>query len=106
VEKITEYAENKTRCRSAFLTSYFGEENGRCGLCDTCQERNELELSKYEFDLIIDKIKDLLAEGSLKPEDLASAMAFPEERSTKVIRWLLDHDKLQYDDDHRLSWKR
>ena len=31
VAKITEYAENKTRCRSAFLTNYFGEENGRCG---------------------------------------------------------------------------
>ncbi|MCK7537664.1 MAG: RecQ family zinc-binding domain-containing protein [Marinilabiliales bacterium] len=25
VARITEYAENKTRCRSAFLTNYFGE---------------------------------------------------------------------------------
>jgi ATP-dependent DNA helicase RecQ len=104
VEKITEYAENKTRCRSAFLTDYFGEENGRCGMCDTCQERNELELSKYEFDLIIDKIKELLADKAMRPEDLASAMEFPPEKSTKVIRWLLDHEKLHYDDDHRLSW--
>lgn len=105
VANITEYAENTTRCRSAFLTGYFGEENGRCGLCDTCQERNELELSKYEFDLIIDKIKNLTAEKPMRPEELASAMEMPQEKSTRVIRWLLDHEKLHYDDEYRLSWK-
>ncbi len=105
VVNITEYAENTTRCRSAFLTGYFGEENGRCGLCDTCQERNELELSKYEFDLIIDKIKNLTAEKPMRPEELALAMEMPQEKSTRVIRWLLDHEKLHYDDEHRLSWK-
>jgi ATP-dependent DNA helicase RecQ len=105
VEKITEYAENKTRCRSAFLTHYFGEENGRCGLCDTCMERNELELSKYEFDLIIDKIKDLLLINPLRAEQLAASMEFPAEKSARVIRWLLDHEKLHYDEEHKLSWK-
>ena len=104
VAKITEYAENKTRCRSAFLTGYFGEENGRCGLCDTCQERNELDLSKYEFDLIIDKIKELVGESPMRPDELASAMEFPPEKSARVIRWLLDHEKLHYDTDHKLSW--
>ena len=104
VAKVTEYAENKTRCRSAFLTGYFGEENGRCGLCDTCQERNELDLSKYEFDLIIDKIKELVGESPMRPEELASAMEFPPEKSARVIRWLLDHEKLHYDSDHKLSW--
>ena len=106
VANITEYADNKTRCRSAFLTNYFGEENGRCGMCDTCQERNELELSKYEFDLIIDRIKELLADSTMRPEDLAAAMDLPAEKSTKVIRWLLDHEKLLYDDTHKLLWKR
>jgi ATP-dependent DNA helicase RecQ len=106
VAKITEYADNTTRCRSAFLTNYFGEENGRCGMCDTCQERNELELSKYEFDLIIDRIKELLADSTMRPEDLAAAMDLPAEKSTKVIRWLLDHEKLLYDDTHKLLWKR
>lgn len=106
VAKITEYADNKTRCRSAFLTNYFGEENGRCGMCDTCQERNELELSKYEFDLIIDRIKELLADTTMRPEDLAAAMDLPAEKSAKVIRWLLDHEKLLYDDTQKLLWNR
>jgi len=106
VARIIDYAENKTRCRSAFLTGYFGEENGRCGLCDTCQERNELELSKYEFDLIIDRIKELVGESPMRPEELASAMEIATEKTARVIRWLLDHEKLHYDDDRKLLWKR
>ncbi|MCA1741426.1 MAG: ATP-dependent DNA helicase [Bacteroidales bacterium] len=106
VARIIDYAENKTRCRSAFLTGYFGEKNGRCGLCDTCQERNELELSTYEFDLIIDKIKELVGDSPMRPEELASAMDIPTEKSARVIRWLLDHEKLLYDDDRKLLWKK
>ena len=106
VERITEYADNKTRCRPAFLTAYFGEESGRCGMCDTCQERNELELSKYEFDIIIDKIKELVGETPLRPEELEARMELPREKTVRVIRWLLDHEKLVYDDDHKLTWKR
>lgn len=106
VERITEYADNKTRCRPAFLTAYFGEESGRCGMCDTCQERNELELSKYEFDIIIDKIKELVGETPLRPEELEARMELPREKTVRVMRWLLDHEKLVYDDDHKLTWKR
>ncbi len=106
VERITEYADNKTRCRPAFLTAYFGEESGRCGMCDTCQERNELELSKYEFDIIIDKIKELVGDTPLRPEELEARMELPREKTVRVIRWLLDHEKLVYDDDHKLTWKK
>ena len=105
VEKIIEYADNKTRCRSAYLTGYFGEENGRCGRCDTCQERNELELSKYEFDMIANRIKELLDTENMRAEDLAEKMELPPEKSVKVIRWLLDHEKLLKSDDHKLSWR-
>jgi hypothetical protein len=42
----------------------------------------------------------------MRPEDLAAAMDLPAEKSTKVIRWLLDHEKLLYDDAHKLLWKR
>ena len=104
VGKMIEYAENSTRCRSAFLTGYFGEELGRCGQCDTCQERNELDLSKYEFDLIINRIKELLEDDSLRAEELVDKMDFASEKSVRVIRWLLDHEKLIPGEDQRLSW--
>ncbi len=60
---MIEYADSKNQCRSVILLDYFGEESDRCGICDVCRERNELDLSKYEFDLILEEIK-----ASLKQE--------------------------------------
>jgi len=104
VEKMIEYAENTNRCRADFLASYFGEEGGRCGICDLCLERNELDMSKYEFDIILNKIKELVSSGNLRVEELNDRLETPQENNIKVIRWLLDHGKLTRDDDNKLSW--
>jgi ATP-dependent DNA helicase RecQ len=105
LEKMIDYAESKNRCRSVILLDYFGEESDRCGTCDACRERNELDLSKYEFDIILEEIKSILAEKNPDAEELAGNISFPEEKVIKVIRWLLDHNKIIQDKDHRLSWK-
>ena len=60
LEKMIDYAESKNSCRSVMLLEYFGEESDRCGTCDVCRERNELDLSKYEFDIILEEIKVIL----------------------------------------------
>jgi hypothetical protein len=31
---------------------------------------------------------------------------YPEEKVIKVLRWLLDHDKISQDKDHNLSWEK
>jgi ATP-dependent DNA helicase RecQ len=103
--KMIDYAESKNRCRSVILLDYFGEESDRCGICDVCRERNELDLSKYEFDLILEEIKSILLEKEPDSEELVKMISYPEEKVIKVIRWLLDHNKLIQDKDHRLSWK-
>ncbi|MBN1107371.1 MAG: RecQ family ATP-dependent DNA helicase [Bacteroidales bacterium] len=105
VNKMIDYADYDTRCRSVTLLDYFGEEAERCGICDVCRKRNELDLSKYEFDLILDEIKDILAGQKLDARELVSRIGQPEEKVIKVIRWLLDHRKLVMDDKHLLSWK-
>ena len=53
LQKMMDYAESKNSCRSVMILDYFGEEAERCGTCDICRERNELDLSKYEFDIIL-----------------------------------------------------
>lgn len=99
------YAESDTRCRSAILLEYFGEKDApRCGKCDVCQQRNELQLSKYEFDLIKDEIKSHLAERSLLIPELANEINYSDEKFMKVFRWLLDHGKIVRDDLQRYSW--
>ena len=105
LNKMIEYAEMKNRCRSVFLLDYFGEESDRCGVCDICRERNELDLSKYEFDLILEEIKVLLTSENPDAEGLVKKIDYPEDKVIKVLRWLLDHNKIIRGDDYRLAWK-
>ena len=104
VDRMIEYVESTTRCRSVILLDYFGEESERCGKCDICRERNELDMSKYEFDLILDKIKLLITSGNITLDIIAVNIDFPEEKVIKVIRWLLDHNKISPGDDNILQW--
>jgi len=105
VNKMIEYADSNTRCRSVILLDYFGEEPDRCGICDVCRDRNELDLSKYEFDIILDEIKELLSGHKFDARELVSKISLPEEKVIKVIRWLLDHRKIIRDDNNLLSWR-
>ncbi len=105
VKRMIDYAETENKCRSAILLEYFGEEADRCGVCDVCRKRNELELSKYEFDLILEEIKKLLSQKQLDASELVKHISYPEDKTVKVIRWLLDHGKLNTGEDRKLSWK-
>jgi len=104
LNRMIEYADSESHCRSVYLLNYFGEESDRCGVCDVCRERNELDLSKYEFDLILEEIKSILSEKNPNPEELVKLIDYPEDKIIKVIRWLLDHNKIIPDADHKLSW--
>ncbi len=104
LNRILEYADSDNHCRSVFLLDYFGEEADRCGLCDVCRERNELDLSKYEFDLILEELKAILGEKNPDAEELVKLIDYPEDKVIKVTRWLLDHNKIVQDIDHRLKW--
>lgn len=104
LNKMIEYADSDDHCRSVYLLNYFGEESDRCGICDVCRERNELDLSSYEFDLIVEEIKGILNENNPDAEELVKLIDSPSEKVIKVIRWLLDHKKILQDDQHRLIW--
>lgn len=103
--KMLEYVENETRCRASILLEYFGEETDRCGVCDTCKSRNEIELSKYEFDLILEEIKANIEKGDLDVVGLTKSINYEEDKVVRVIRWLLDHNKLEPDIMNKLRWK-
>jgi ATP-dependent DNA helicase RecQ len=105
LDKMLEYTESTNRCRSQILLGYFGEESDRCGVCDICRERNELDLSKYEFDIILEEIKSVLAKRSPDMDGLVKSVSFPSEKVIKVIRWLLDHNKIDTDSSMKLQWR-
>ncbi len=102
------YCESKTKCRSQILLSYFGESDSyRCGTCDICIERNKLELSSLEFDNISLQIKE---ETLTHPKSLEEIVFFvknsTEDKTLKVIRWLIDTGKLVQLDSILYSWKK
>lgn len=105
VAKMIDYAEIETKCRSLMLLDYFGEEADRCGICDVCRRRNELDLSKYEFDSILDAIKRVTMNSQCDATKVVARVKYPQEKVLKVMRWLLDHDKLETDENRILRWK-
>jgi len=106
IDSMIHYASSGHKCRSQLLLQYFGEtESVRCGKCDVCMERNELNLSKYEFDTISEQIKKLLFEPCFYEELLARIDGKPE-NAVKVVRWLLENEKIVYRVDNRMEWRK
>jgi len=105
INSMLNYAASSNKCRSQILLSYFGESNpSRCGQCDVCTRRNELDLSKYEFDLILNNIKEKLKNNLISIDDLMKSLETEEEKNLKVIQWLLDNNKIIKDINELLTW--
>ncbi len=108
LDKMIEYILNETKCRSRFLLEYFGEINAlRCGTCDICRKRNQINLSQVEFDDIIEHIKPLLKERACKIEELSTK--FPNINNNSlvtVIQWLTDNEKIKINEDNSYVWRK
>ncbi len=108
MKSVLDYIKNNNKCRSQQLLQYFGEvQQKRCGKCDVCVERNKIELSELEFDIVLKQIKPILSEKACSLEEIASQVKnVNEDKIIKVVQWLLDNDKLYYDEQKNLSWKK
>ena len=106
IEAMIHYAASGHKCRSQLLLQYFGEtESVRCGKCDVCLERNELNISKYEFDTVSEQIKKVLTVSCFY-EELLSRIEGKPENVVKIIRWLLENEKIVYRVDNRMEWRK
>ncbi len=108
LEAMLHYASTTNKCRSQMLLSYFGEkETYRCGQCDVCQKRNELDIGKYEFDLIVEEFKKDMTDAPIQLQTLVNkhSQRFTEEKLIRVLKWLLDNGKVKYTGDNYLTWK-
>jgi len=108
LESVISYASSVSKCRSQFLLNYFGEKDSpRCGICDICLERNKIKMSELEFDQILKKIKPLLVDKASSVEEVVNySKVTNEDKVLKVIRYLLDNNKINIDTEQKITWKK
>jgi len=95
IEALLHYAESTTKCRSQQLLAYFGETDTRsCGRCDVCTERNQLDLSKHEFEQLLEKIKEAISNHSLTAEQCVDYIPANPDKVIKVLRWLIENGEI------------
>lgn len=100
MDAMINYAQSENKCRSLMLLDYFGEKsNDPCGNCDVCLERNKLNLSKQEFDKVVEIVKPILTENPMTIDQLMTSIKtnIPEKKIIKVIQWLKDHNKVIFE---------
>ena len=104
-EKLKRYIIDNNHCRSMMLLEYFDERaEQRCGTCDYCRQRNKLELSDYEFNIIANKIKLLLNGQMLSTDELnRQTDTINQQKVTKVMQWMLDNKIIQINSFGQLS---
>ncbi len=101
LQAVIDFVNNQSVCRSTQLLAYFGEKHARrCGKCDVCTNRNNLNLTDIEFDNVMAQIKNLLSERPYPVYECVQAVqGFPEAKVLMVVRWLLDRQLLARDQD-------
>ncbi len=106
MKAFIDYALSSHKCRSQMLLTYFGETNSkRCGACDVCLKRNELELNEIEFDIIVDKVKPIIQQQPLTIDEIKGLFEnIDEVKILKVIRWLRENGKIHMNEEGKLQW--
>lgn len=103
---MQQYVSSHTRCRSQLLLDYFGEHDvKRCGECDVCKVRNQMNLSELDFDIVVNHIKPLLKQQPCALDEVVHKInMISDDKVIKVIQWLLDNKKITYNDEQKLIW--
>jgi ATP-dependent DNA helicase RecQ len=110
-EKLTSmvhYASNSSMCRSKVLVSYFDQYGANeCGVCDICIAKKKLELTAERFEELINHIITTISKSSVTVKELVAATpTFKQQNVTDAVAYLLDIDKLHYNNQQQLELKQ
>jgi ATP-dependent DNA helicase RecQ len=76
-------------------------------VCDFCIERNKLELSNLEFETVASQVKELISAKPMPLIDLVNAVKnSKEDKTIKVVQWLVDNEKIVCNKQNELAWKK
>lgn len=104
VKSVLDYVNEENICRSQVLLSYFGEKKSQpCGMCDICLKQKATELSTEEFKSIKEQIISLLKVESMTIVQLVNQVRYKENKTLKVVRFLLDNGEIIENNQLKLS---
>ncbi len=103
VEEVINYTTASGKCRSRMLLEYFGQKNApNCGHCDYCKNKNELNISEFDFSEIQKNTITELQQQEYTIETLCELLSIQlkitEEKILKVFQWMIENKKLKHKD--------
>ncbi|MDD3878175.1 MAG: RecQ family ATP-dependent DNA helicase [Bacteroidales bacterium] len=107
LEAIQKYVSSGTKCRSQMLLEYFGQEdNKRCGTCDVCKNRNDININEVEFNTIVDILKPILKVRAMTIDEIFSTLKqYQKQKIIKTLQWLVDNEKIDFIDNIYYLWR-
>ena len=91
------------------VTAAFSQEktDARCGKCDVCIDRNEVNVSTLTFDYIVEDLKKIIGEQPASIHEILQKVSVKDEQQIRnVIKFLLDNQKIVYVNGAQLMWHK
>jgi ATP-dependent DNA helicase RecQ len=96
LKAMINYIKDLAECRSKKIAAYFGgEEINKCGICDNCINQKATEISKKEFEEVLNFIIHRVNDKPTAINDLLSALGrVKKEKVWKVLDYLQAEEKI------------
>lgn len=107
IKSFIQYIDDKKTCRSKFIGTYFGDAAMKqCGICDTCLDHHNPDLSSEEFEKIHQQILALIKPKPFQSRDLLNHLpGIKKEKAWRVIQFLQAENKIEVDKDGMIRLK-
>ena len=105
IKQMTSYVKEENKCRSQIIGTYFGDTAIKaCGICDNCLCQKTLQLSKEEFEIIHQRIINLIKDAPLHTKDLLLKLTgVKKEKAWSVIDFLQAENIIEMDGNGRVK---
>ena len=101
IRAFVKYIDETKTCRSKLIGNYFGDAMMKpCGICDTCLDHHNDDVSPEEFERIHKQILTLIRPKPLAGNDLINHLpGIRKEKAWKVVHFLQAENKIEVDRD-------
>lgn len=98
-EAMLAYTRLQDRCRSSYISAYFGEHGAvDCGICDNCLRHKRTALDDKEFAAILLRIQQHLRPGGIPVKEMLQHLHnIPKEKAWQVLNFLQAEQKIAID---------